>query len=326
MNELEIKRTPETIGAEIRTLEHQARCMTLWFGVEIGRRLREAKELLEHGQWGTWLQEETDMSASTASRFMKLYDEYGADQIGIFGAETKSSTLQNLSISNALRLLAVPENEREAFAEEHDVEHMSARDLDALIRERDEASRQKEAAEHRAKEAETELERLKEEAAEAEKEQSAAERELQEARSRITELENRPVEVAVQVDEEAVRRAAEEAKAEAQKEIERLEKKLAAADKKREKAEADARAAEEKLQTAGSDAIAERDRMAEELAETKRKLEMADVVTAQFKIVFNAAQSDMNELLGLIAKADGPAKDKLREAARRLLQEFSARV
>lgn len=326
MNELEIKRTPETIGAEIRTLEHQARCMTLWFGVEIGRRLREAKELLEHGQWGTWLQEETDMSASTASRFMKLYDEYGADQIGIFGAETKSSTLQNLSISNALRLLAVPENEREAFAEEHDVEHMSARDLDALIRERDEASRQKEAAEHRAKEAETELERMKTTAAEAEKEQLAAARKLQEARSRITELENRPVEVAVQVDEEAVQRAAEEAKAEARKEIERLEKKLAAADKKREKAEADARAAEEKLQTAGSDAIAERDRMAEELAETKRKLEMADVVTAQFKIVFNAAQSDMNELLGLIAKADGPAKDKLREAARRLLQEFSERV
>lgn len=326
MNELEIKRTPETIGAEIRTLEHQARCMTLWFGVEIGRRLREAKELLEHGQWGTWLQEETDMSASTASRFMKLYDEYGADQIGIFGAETKSSTLQNLSISNALRLLAVPENEREAFAEEHDVEHMSARDLDALIRERDEASRQKEAAEHRAKEAETELERLKTTAAEAEKEQIAAERELKEARSRITELENRPVEVAVQVDEEAVRRAAEEAKAEAREEIERLEKKLASADQKREKAEADAKAAEEKLQTAGSDAIAERDRMAEELAETKRKLEMADVVTAQFKIVFNAAQSDMNDLLGLIAKADGPAKDKLREAARRLLQEFSARV
>lgn len=319
MNELDIKRTPETIGAEIRTLEHQARCMTLWFGVEIGRRLREAKELLEHGQWGIWLQEETDMSASTASRFMKLYDEYGADQIGIFGAETKSSTLQNLSISNALRLLAVPENERETFAEEHDVEHMSARELDALIRERDAAADQKTAAERRAAEAEKAAEAAK-------KERDDAETELIEAKRRIKELESRPVEVAVQADTEAVQRAAAEAKEEARKEIERLEKKLAAADKKREKAEADAKAAEEKLQTAGSDAIAERDRMAQELAETKRKLEMADVVTAQFKVIFSAAQSDMNDLLGLIEKADGDTKDKLRAAARRLLEEFSARV
>lgn len=37
MNELE--RTPETVGAEIRGLTVQAKQMTLWFGIEIGRRL-----------------------------------------------------------------------------------------------------------------------------------------------------------------------------------------------------------------------------------------------------------------------------------------------
>lgn len=37
MNEL--TRTPETVGAEIRGLTAQAKQMTLWFGIEIGRRL-----------------------------------------------------------------------------------------------------------------------------------------------------------------------------------------------------------------------------------------------------------------------------------------------
>ena len=37
MNEIEIKRTPEVIGAEIRSLTTQARSITLWYGIEIGR-------------------------------------------------------------------------------------------------------------------------------------------------------------------------------------------------------------------------------------------------------------------------------------------------
>lgn len=43
MNEL--TRTPETVGAEIRGLTAQAKQMTLWFGIEIGRRLCEVKEM-----------------------------------------------------------------------------------------------------------------------------------------------------------------------------------------------------------------------------------------------------------------------------------------
>lgn len=51
MNEIQTQRTPDIIGAEIRGLTQQAKTMTLWFGIEIGRRLTEAKEMLEHGQW-----------------------------------------------------------------------------------------------------------------------------------------------------------------------------------------------------------------------------------------------------------------------------------
>ena len=128
-----LERTPQRIGEEIRSLTYQAKCMTVYFGVEIGRRLVEAKELVGHGGWGNFVQNETEFSQATASRFMKVFEAYGADQIGIFGAEAKSSTLQNLSISNALRLLAVPEEERENFALAVDADgvHVGQSDMEA---------------------------------------------------------------------------------------------------------------------------------------------------------------------------------------------------
>lgn len=77
---------------------------------------------------------------------MRVFNEYGAAQIGIFGAVPESSTLQNLSISNALRLLAVPEDEREEFAEAVDAENLSARELEKAIKERDAARQERESA------------------------------------------------------------------------------------------------------------------------------------------------------------------------------------
>ena len=140
MNEIQIQRTPDIIGAEIRGLTQQAKHMTLWYGIEIGRRLTEAKAMLDHGHWLPYIKEQTEFSPSSASRLMRLFEEYGDKQTSLFGAELNCATLKNLSISNALRLLAVPEEEREEFAEKHDVEHMSARELDELIRQRDEAA------------------------------------------------------------------------------------------------------------------------------------------------------------------------------------------
>ena len=45
MNELTEKRTPEQIGAEIRMYYEAGRRVTMLCGIEIGRRLAEAKEL-----------------------------------------------------------------------------------------------------------------------------------------------------------------------------------------------------------------------------------------------------------------------------------------
>ena len=62
-----------------------------------------------------------------------------------YGNNSNFPTLGNLSVSNALQLLAVPAEEREEFAEAVDAENLSARELEQAIRERDEARKQLEA-------------------------------------------------------------------------------------------------------------------------------------------------------------------------------------
>ena len=215
-------RTPEMIGAEIRMYVDAGRRITLLCGIEIGRRLVEAKEMLNHGQWLPWLERETEFSTSSAARYMKVFEEYGAAQLGLFGPETNSPTLGNLSISNALRLLAIPEEERESFAQEHDAEHLSARDLEALVKERTEELRAaKEAAEEELKntaEDAKEIEyrrrqaeyRLEEQEKNLEKEKTAraeAEEALRRARDELREIESRPQAVAVERDEQAIAQA-----------------------------------------------------------------------------------------------------------------------
>ena len=124
----------------------------------------------------------------------------------------------------------------------------------------------------------------------------------------------------------AVAKARAEEKAAAQKELERLGKKLQKAEKAREQAEETAKAAEAKLETAAEDVAKERDGLKLELQEARRRLEMSDVTVAQFKIVFDATQSSMNDMIALIAKASGENKVKLRAAAEKLVDAFKGRI
>lgn len=204
MTELQIQRTPELIGSEIRSLTVQAKKMTLWFGIEIGRRLVEAKELVGHGEWLKYLSEQTEFSQSSANRFMTLFKEYGSTQESLFGAESNYPTLNNLSISNALKLLALPENEREEFAEEHDVEHLSTRELEKLLAEKEAAE---EGSALRIAELEGRIDAANEAAQKAENERAEATAELKKAQTELKELRERPIETVVQIDEKAVERA-----------------------------------------------------------------------------------------------------------------------
>ncbi len=137
------------ITAEIKDLCRQAQTMAVLYAVEIGRRLKEAKQMLPYGKWGEWLKNEVEFSQSSANNFMRLFEEYGASQISIFGAGVDSQTIANLPYSKALQLLAVPKEEREAFAEEVGAADLSVKELKAAIDERDRARKEAEEAKAR---------------------------------------------------------------------------------------------------------------------------------------------------------------------------------
>ena len=325
MNEIQIQRTPDIIGAEIRGLTQQAKRMTLWFGIEIGRRLTEAKEILDHGQWLPYLKEQTEFSQPTASRFMKLYDEYGAKQTSLFGAELNYSTLNNLSISNALRLLAVPEDEREKFAADNDVEHMSTRELDELIKQRDDAEQRAARAEEQVQQAadgaaradeqyqkaKQELHLLREKLGNAEAQKAAAEKEL-------SELRARPVEVAVEVDEKAVEEAVRAARAKNDAEwaekMAKVKNELSDAELKTEKLKSKIKKAEEKAAASAA-----------ELDKIKKSQTLNDPNTAVFKQIFEQVQEDFNKLHGSLLKvkaSDPDTANKLTAAVRALVAKM----
>ena len=75
-----------------------------------------------------------------------------------------------------------------------------------------------------------------------------------------------------------------------------------------------------------ADVAKERDGLKLELQEARRKLEMSDVTVAQFKIVFDTVQGNLNDMLALIAKASGENQTKLRAAAEKLVDAFKGRI
>lgn len=143
MNDLVTERTPLVIAAEINMITHQTRKILLAGAVEIGRRLKEAKGLVKHGEWAKWLQESVSYSQKTAGRLMKLYEEYGASfPEGLGGSNW--TPVSNLTYTQALLLLGLPEEEREEFLVRQDVAGMTKQELQRALKDRDLAKQEKE--------------------------------------------------------------------------------------------------------------------------------------------------------------------------------------
>lgn len=264
----------------------------------IGRCLIEAKDLLPHGEWLPWLTERVEFSPRTAQKFMKLAREW-----------SNANTLADLGASKALMLLALPTEEREQFVEENNVIDMSARQLEAAIKERDEARID-------AADAQKSAMKLREALAAMQQERQIADREVQKLTEELDELKARPVEVAVEtvVDQEAIDKAKDEARAE-------MQAKLDKAREQQKKAEAqtrEARAALESAQTQLQDA--ERAR--------KNAVLAADEDMAAFKVLFQQAQENANKMRGILLKfraREDPAAAQGVEKALKALAEAIGR-
>ena len=317
----------ETVTTEINTIRAQTETLALVYAIEVGRRLHEAKTMLPHGEWGAWLKDGVNFSQSTANNLMKLFDEYGDRQIGLFGAELNSNSqaFGNLTYTKALKLLALPDDEREKFTEENDVENMSTRELDRLIKERDEALKKAEAAEKlqsALNEAETIVSNSKKTIEETKAEMKKQADEIEEltrklkkvkasekkAKEQIKELKNNaevPQETIDKIKEESRAEEAEKAAETIEKRIAEANERIAAAVQEKEAAEKAAREANEKIE------------------ELKKREQLSNPDVIEFKTIFESVQASLSRLSELIDRIeDDKTKGSLSAAFGALLEKY----
>lgn len=134
MDGLNNERTPHIIAQEINNLVQESRRILLINAIEIGRRLLEAKEMLNHGEWLNWLKESVHYSKSTAENLMNLYKEYGPKLLSSTDDNPNSQALGNLTYTQAVLLLRLPEEEREEFILKNNVANMTYRQLNQAIK------------------------------------------------------------------------------------------------------------------------------------------------------------------------------------------------
>ncbi|OUN85528.1 hypothetical protein B5G06_02290 [Flavonifractor sp. An52] len=255
----------------------------------IGRCLIEAKDMLSHGEWRSWLEEQVEFSERSAQRFMRLAREW-----------SNPTTLSDLGASKALALLALPPEEREQFMEDHKVIDMSARQLEQAIKERDEARAAAERAAADQRTAEQARDKMAEDMkflnvrlAGAKEDREQAMQDVARLEAELADLKAKPVDVAVEtvVDQAAIDKARADAIAEMQEKLDKAKEAAAKARDKQKQAEASVEILKRSLE--------ERDNS------DKRAAIAGDKDLAMFEVLFTQGQELANKLHGLLMKARG---------------------
>lgn len=299
-------RTIEAITGEILDAQRKGGEAIL----TIGRCLIEAKDMLPHGEWLPWLAEKVGYSEKTAQNFMRLAREFSNPQ-----------ALADLGATKALKLLALPQEEREKFVEDHNVIDMTTRQLEQAIKERDEARKAAEAAKAEASTAEQARAKMADDMAMTKaslravlEEKQRTVQDVDRLQQELAELKNRPVEVAVETvaDPEALEKARAEAVAEMQVKLDR-------AKERQKKAEAQAKEAQAALE-----------RTQAQLQDSERARKNAvlasDEDMATFQVLFQQAQDQANKMRGILLKLRGRADQTAAHGVEKALRALSEAI
>ena len=262
--------------------------------IGLGNCLIEAKELLPHGEWLAWLSENLNLTERSAQRLMTIARKC-----------SNPTALSDLGKTKVLTILTLPPSEQALFLNgdyvpdgaDKSVGDMTTRELQQVIRERDEARKEAETAKAAAQAAEESRSIMEEEVKIQRSMKDAAMRDAQNAlneasalRKEIQELRDRPAEIEIQTerDEAAIEEAREEVRAE-------LTERLDEANRRRDAAQAEAQALRERInemQIALAKANTEAERVKSEIA--------AEV--SEFQSYYHQAETLVNKMRGVILK------------------------
>jgi len=331
MSEMVTVRDIDIVTAEIVTIKRQTQQVLISAAIELGRRLTEVKAMIPHGEWGKYLQERVDYSQSTANNLMRLYREYGSGQDSLFDNFANSQTFANLTYTQAWALLGVPAEEREQFAQENDVANKSTREIQELIRQREEQNVEINERKTGIKNANSEKAEVAALLADAEKECDSRKQEVE----RLTEQ--------LQKAQEAEQKAKEQLKKAKENPVVpkdvmeklRAEAEAAATKTAAEKAEKETKKIQgqlEKAQKAAQNADEEKKRATQELAQMEQKLQaaqqevkMANPDVAVFRTLFEDVQQTfnrMNDARKTVAEVDPAMGESLKQATVAVLEQW----
>lgn len=110
----------ETLADEILELKKELNILSVDKVIAMGKKLREAKSKVSHGEWGSWLKQKVQFTQRTADKYMKIAVVFG---------EGKWKSLSNLGVTKLGMLIEIPDEKRDAYIENHDLTQMSTRDL-----------------------------------------------------------------------------------------------------------------------------------------------------------------------------------------------------
>lgn len=138
------ERTPEMIAMEIVVIKNQTAQTIARAAFEIGQRLCEAKALVPAGEWMRYLEDKLDYKIGTAENLMRIYREFGDDQIDMMIGKSPAELFGQLNQSQMVAMFSLSPAERVELMEENpDLAEKSSREVKRLVEEKKAAEQER---------------------------------------------------------------------------------------------------------------------------------------------------------------------------------------